>query len=143
MSRQHGRRDFLMKGSCCLMALGLGCSRQEQPVSRIVALGPPEKFAPGLTALEIERIAVLRDARGIAAVSLVCTHQVCQLTVESGSNGFLCPCHGSRFTVEGAILTGPAKQPLPWFKLQLNQRGIVEADLGSVVTSEWRLQLPV
>ncbi len=43
----------------------------------------------------------------------ICTHQGCPLTEIVGQEG-VCNCHGSRFDVNtGAVLKGPATQPLP------------------------------
>jgi Rieske Fe-S protein len=57
-------------------------------------------------------VAVFRDAQGVYAVSTVCTHLGC--IVKSTPEGFECPCHGSRFSGDGAVLKGPAPKALPW-----------------------------
>lgn len=44
-----------------------------------------------------------------------CTHQGCEVEVQ-GSR-YVCPCHGSEFTSSGAVLEGPADQPLKTFKI--------------------------
>ena len=46
------------------------------------------------------------------AFSAVCTHQGC--TVQDVAGGTInCPCHGSKFSTDGSVVNGPAKQPLP------------------------------
>jgi Rieske Fe-S protein len=47
------------------------------------------------------------------AFSAVCTHMGC--TVNQIANGRIdCPCHGSEYSItDGAVLAGPAPQPLP------------------------------
>jgi Rieske Fe-S protein len=60
-------------------------------------------------------VALFRDAKGIYAVSLVCTHLGC--IVKPREAGFDCPCHGSRFAADGSVQKGPAPRPLPWFKV--------------------------
>ena len=48
-------------------------------------------------------------------LSGICPHQGC--TVMAESNGFYCPCHGSEFTLTGALVRGPAASglgPLPF-----------------------------
>ena len=60
-----------------------------------------------------QRIAVARDARGkLHAVSAVCSHLGCQVKFNTAEESWDCPCHGSRFDVEGAVLNGPATRPL-------------------------------
>ena len=39
-----------------------------------------------------------------------CTHAGCAVAVKNG--GIECPCHGSRFTLDGAVERGPAMEPL-------------------------------
>lgn len=40
-----------------------------------------------------------------------CTHAGCALSkIEDGQA--VCPCHGSRFTLDGAVARGPATEPL-------------------------------
>lgn len=45
-------------------------------------------------------------------LSSICTHAKCQLTWNSDETVWDCPCHGSQFSVEGEVLSGPAKKPL-------------------------------
>jgi len=60
-------------------------------------------------------VAVFRDAEGVYAVSTTCTHLGC--VVKQSAEGFECPCHGSKFAPDGAVVKGPAPQPLPWLKV--------------------------
>jgi glycine/D-amino acid oxidase-like deaminating enzyme/nitrite reductase/ring-hydroxylating ferredoxin subunit len=56
---------------------------------------------------------VYRDDEGVPhAVSLRCTHLGCLLRFNSAERSWDCPCHGSRFDVDGTVLEGPATQPL-------------------------------
>lgn len=57
---------------------------------------------------------VYRDEDGtLHAVSLRCTHLGCLLRFNGAERSWDCPCHGSRFDVDGAVLEGPATRPLP------------------------------
>lgn len=51
----------------------------------------------------------------LRAVSAKCTHVGCTVEWQSGEQQFVCPCHKSRFSAQGAVLNGPAKLPLPRF----------------------------
>jgi glycine/D-amino acid oxidase-like deaminating enzyme/nitrite reductase/ring-hydroxylating ferredoxin subunit len=56
---------------------------------------------------------VYRDDDGtLHAVSLRCTHLGCLLRWNGAERSWDCPCHGSRFDVDGAVLEGPAVNPL-------------------------------
>ncbi|MFL5896396.1 MAG: FAD-dependent oxidoreductase [Thermoleophilaceae bacterium] len=52
------------------------------------------------------------DAGALHAVSLRCTHMGCLLRFNSAETSWDCPCHGSRFDVDGNVLEGPAVRPL-------------------------------
>ena len=49
------------------------------------------------------------------AVSTKWGHRGCQ--VEPAADRMACPCHGSEYTYEGAILQGPTKRPLTRFRV--------------------------
>ena len=48
------------------------------------------------------------------AVWRVCTHGACDVE-PSANDEWRCPCHGSRFGVDGSVLQGPATRPLRAF----------------------------
>ena len=57
--------------------------------------------------------AVYRDAQGtLYAYQGSCTHLGCPLEYNAAETSFDCRCHGSRFGVDGQVITGPAKKPL-------------------------------
>jgi glycine/D-amino acid oxidase-like deaminating enzyme/nitrite reductase/ring-hydroxylating ferredoxin subunit len=76
----------------------------------------PDEIPAGKAAivkLKGERTAVFRDERGhLHAVSAVCTHMGCVLGWNSVDRTWDCSCHGSRFTLDGAVLHGPATTAL-------------------------------
>jgi glycine/D-amino acid oxidase-like deaminating enzyme/nitrite reductase/ring-hydroxylating ferredoxin subunit len=60
-----------------------------------------------------DRTGVFRDDEdGLHAVSLRCTHLGCLVRFNAAERSWDCPCHGSRFDVDGAVLEGPAVEPL-------------------------------
>ena len=60
-----------------------------------------------------ERIAVYRDPQGaLHAVSAVCTHMGCLVRFNDAERTWDCPCHGSRYSIDGAVLEGPAVHAL-------------------------------
>ena len=59
------------------------------------------------------RSAFNRDESGVAhGVSLRCTHLGCLLHFNAAERSWDCPCHGSRFDVDGSVLAGPAVEAL-------------------------------
>jgi len=46
------------------------------------------------------------------AVSPTCTHMGCLVSFNGAEKAWECPCHGSRFGLDGAVLQGPATRPL-------------------------------
>ncbi len=60
------------------------------------------------------KAAAYRDTDGAITVrSAICTHMGCVVAWNDGERTWDCPCHGSRFTPEGAVISGPAEAPLP------------------------------
>ena len=41
-----------------------------------------------------------------------CSHLGCSIALNTKDNTFDCPCHGSRFHLDGTVLRGPAPAPL-------------------------------
>ena len=54
------------------------------------------------------------------ALSKVCTHSSCTVTYNSSTSELPCPCHGSKFTKEGAVVNGPATSPLKKYNVTQN-----------------------
>ena len=52
------------------------------------------------------------DAGALHAVSTRCTHLGCQVRWNAAERSWDCPCHASRFDVDGGVLNGPAVEPL-------------------------------
>jgi cytochrome b6-f complex iron-sulfur subunit len=53
------------------------------------------------------------------ALSKVCTHSQCTVTYNSTNKDIPCPCHGSKFTTNGAVVNGPATSPLKKYDVKL------------------------
>ncbi len=64
----------------------------------------------GVIRFEGQKIGVFRDeAGGIHAVGVRCPHMGCELAWNPEEKSWDCPCHGSRFDMDGRWLNGPAQ----------------------------------
>ncbi len=62
---------------------------------------------------EDQRIALYKDDQGrIHAVNPTCPHAKCSVGWNTAEKSWDCPCHGSRFSSDGILLTGPALNDL-------------------------------
>lgn len=79
-------------------------------------LGSPEDLEPGESGVFLGtsgRTAAYRDDDGVLhAVSARCTHLGCSVRFNDAERSWDCPCHGSRFALDGTVLHGPAVEPL-------------------------------
>jgi glycine/D-amino acid oxidase-like deaminating enzyme/nitrite reductase/ring-hydroxylating ferredoxin subunit len=65
------------------------------------------------------RVAAYRDESGrLHTVSPICTHLGCHVVFNTTEKSWDCPCHGSRFGVDGGVLDGPASQALEQIELE-------------------------
>ncbi|NUR60113.1 MAG: Rieske (2Fe-2S) protein [Catenulispora sp.] len=86
------------------------------------ALGPAHVAIPATGAVQLtapggDPVFVSRTADGgYKACSGICTHAGCPVGIDQAKGVLACPCHGSTFDPKtGAVITGPAKDPLPSF----------------------------
>ena len=111
------RRDFLGKAAIwtCGATLGLatlGMARMPMPAvipgeSSKVKVGYPDDFADGEARwIARAKAFVFRQGDEFFAISGICTHLGC--IVAHTTEGFDCPCPGSRFGPLGEVSKGPA-----------------------------------
>jgi Rieske Fe-S protein len=105
---------------------------------------------------------VARDDQGFYALSGICTHACClvSLCTDSACKGAIgnpgdcskteivtlpatgalvvCPCHGSRFAKDGMVLNGPAVRALPAVQVEVMGNDVV-VDLSTEVLSSTRV----
>jgi menaquinol-cytochrome c reductase iron-sulfur subunit len=62
---------------------------------------------------------VRTDEKHVVAYSPQCTHLGCAYHWEAQDNQFVCPCHESRFSIDGKVLAGPASRPLDRYPVRV------------------------
>ncbi len=68
----------------------------------------------------VEEIALLRLEDGsLRALGTTCSHLGCQ--VRPGGEFLVCPCHGSTFDRQGAVVRGPAQKPLTSYRVAVSE----------------------
>ncbi|MDA7026018.1 FAD-dependent oxidoreductase [Bacillus sp. CLL-7-23] len=83
-------------------------------------LEPPLGKADGLAndegavvSMKGKRTGAYRDQNGsLHLVDTTCTHMGCEVEWNDGERTWDCPCHGSRFSIDGDVIEGPAVLPL-------------------------------
>ena len=111
-------------------------------------LGRMEDFRPGkVTAVtmryevksgfhksqEVKPVMIARwpDVNNVVVFNTTCTHLGCSVPWDEEKNQFVCPCHGSTFSLNGEVLTAPAPRPLDIYSVRI-ENGVVMVDISSV-----------
>ena len=134
------RRKLLVTGGGLLAA---SCGPQtNQTLPALISAGRVSDLATGtLRAIAGMGVAVGRDARGIYALSVICTHAGCDMSVDGAvsASSIDCACHGSVFDGLGDVLRGPASAPLPHLLVTEDAAGGLTIHADQSVPSTTRL----
>lgn len=144
----------------------------EEPLAFKVNVDPNAITVGNPLQITSKRVSIVRDDGGFYAVYLICTHLGCtpnyttSVTAGSGvsddvakshglrkgaeqiTNGWACPCHGSRYFIDSTNFYGPAPRPMDWVDVQYAPDGSLVVDRAKLVVlrqpgqttpPEWRL----
>lgn len=138
------RRDFFGRigiAACAAAVAGSGVVTLDYLRPRVL-FEPPTRFRAG-TPLDYpegvvrfnkqQRAYVIGASGGVYALSAVCTHLGCITRFLSDEKCIACPCHGSRFDLEGNVIHGPAPRPLQWLEVQADPSGNLLVDTSVTV----------
>ncbi len=102
--------------------LGADAVREYTVQNLIIPQGDLKKIKTGeakILRINGHIVAIYRKKDGsINAFDARCTHRLCPLKYNQEENSWDCPCHGSRFDMEGNVITGPAVVPLKRIKIE-------------------------
>ncbi len=122
------RRNFLQRAGKFFLAslAGLGLFTAASLLPR-----PPRKIFLKTKDLENKKLFVGEDFFLILtgntprALWRRCPHLGCAVTYNPELQGFVCPCHQSRFDLTGKYLSGPAKKDLRPLKIRQTEGGLL------------------
>ena len=152
MSNSNASRRVFLKvlgaGSVSLGATAvIGCGGDdptEEPASDVAA-GNVSSLPEGtLRPVSGQPVAIGRDAGGVYAMTLICTHTQCDMRTDGtvAASGLVCSCHGSEFDGNGAVTKGPATKPLDHYAVEIDAEGEMTIKPGSVVSADARTAVP-
>ncbi|MEZ5174770.1 MAG: Rieske 2Fe-2S domain-containing protein [Acidimicrobiia bacterium] len=73
------------------------------------------------------------DGVGLMALWQRCVHLGCRVPSCESSQGFECPCHGSKYNGHGEYAAGPAPRNLDRFGVSVNDAGELIIETGNIV----------
>jgi len=75
--------------------------------------------------LHDDLILIIEDREVRQIFSRRCTHLGCRIQSDAAGEAFECPCHGSRFDLDGRVTRGPAKSNLPALNFHKEKENLV------------------
>ena len=132
MSDKISRRDFINRSAVGVIAGGAILSSLDltalanSPAARgvfknagddtVVKLADNSALTKvgGSVKVSDELMLIRKSESTFIAVRTICTHKGCDVELEGDK--FVCPCHGSEFTIDGTVTQGPATKNLKIFE---------------------------
>ncbi|MEO5930863.1 MAG: Rieske 2Fe-2S domain-containing protein [Candidatus Kapaibacterium sp.] len=135
----EGRRSFFSQ--CAGAMVGLTVIGTIAPILQGCSSSPtapngPAQITVDVSSLDADNKAVLvgdqgTDGKSVVVVrktattylvlSMTCTHDECEVGAPNSSGIMICPCHGSKFDITGAVKQGPASSPLGQYTSTFNE----------------------
>jgi cytochrome b6-f complex iron-sulfur subunit len=146
MLTNPGRRHFLevvVVGTTSVTLLG-ACSSsaangQAEPIADVAAGNISALQVNEVKATPGSPIFIGRDSNGVYAMTTTCTHMGCDLAAGTISTTTItCMCHGSQFSLDGAVVKGPASSPLVHYAVAVAADGTMTVRGGTTVDASTR-----
>jgi len=116
------RKDFLVKLSWLLtipyMLFAGYAFKQNAHINRAKNIRIPIQLNNGVTFRD--GLIVIKNDKQTQFLSAKCTHLGCNIHAVENDE-LVCPCHGSRFSLEGNCLKGPAKEGLQVLEYEIDE----------------------
>ena len=119
------RREFIRGLALATGGLALLSSSSAFAGKLAIPLDKAEKLKTvgGSAVLKVKDMTILfvRDSEtSIRALDPVCTHLQCIVAYNQQAKRIECPCHGSKFDLEGKVTHGPASKPLKTYEASIS-----------------------
>ncbi len=136
------RRRFLLFAGAATAAGA--CSSASAPPAQVgdIQAGNVAQLPVGsLVVVGSSPACIGRDAGGVYAMTLTCTHAGCDMGVDGSVSpeGIMCACHGSEFDANGNVVRGPARYPLDHFAVTVDGEGNMTVHGDEIVGSDERV----
>jgi cytochrome b6-f complex iron-sulfur subunit len=137
------RRFLLVAGHAVAVGACSSAAVSPAPVGDVEAGNVSALPVGSLRAIGSEPVCIARDSGGVYAMTLTCTHAGCDIgqTGSVSPQGLVCDCHGSEFDANGAVVQGPATQPLDHFAVTVDASGDLTIHGGQTVSATDRLSV--
>lgn len=142
LSSPGSRRGFLqVLGASALVSC---LHPAEKPTGRLQIGNVKDLDTAGSFKLsDAESVAVFRDDGGLYAMTLVCTHEQCDMRTygKVTADQLTCNCHGSVFDPDGNVKNGPAEKPLDHYLVEVETNGDIFVNADKTVPAETRVAM--
>ena len=152
------RRNFLKKlfigfgaliaaEAAALFLSFVGKSKKEElnaKNAKYLPVGKIEDFqVSSVTPFRAGRFYLVRLADGgFLALSIVCPHLGCSVSWNEKEGDFVCPCHASKFNINGAVLNPPAARPLDTYPVRIENK-VVQVSTSEAIKRKSISTIPV
>jgi len=142
------RRDFIKRsavgiiaGSAVLSSFNLAAFANSPAVKGVLKISDEDIVVKlsdnaalgtvgGSVKINDELILIRRNDTSFIALRTICTHKGCDVELEGDK--FICPCHGSEYTLDGKVTLGPAEKDLKSYQTTFDSdKGTVTIKMGS------------
>lgn len=72
-----------------------------------------------------------KQKKQVRVLSRSCPHLGCTVSINARTDEIVCPCHGSRFSLEGHYISGPAGKDLNPLPTRMTPEGKLEIGIES------------
>ena len=124
------RRDFVKKCITLLPFVGVGSLLY--PLSKFAFFEEKNKISLVIALDELTQkvtkkgtVFIIKNNDAMVVFDAHCTHMGCVLNFSENENTFVCPCHSSKFSLDGTVLKGPAQKKLDTLSFTINQKNLL------------------